>query len=210
MPRLISSGFEPAVTLRRPSRMMACASTVAVVVPSPAMSLVFDATSFTSCAPMFSKTSGSSISFAIVTPSLVIVGDPNFLSRTTLRPFGPRVTFTASARMLAPRSSARRACSSKTSCLAAMLLLYSSRDAAHDCEHVLFRNDEVVFTVELDFRARVFRKDNPVAGLDGGRHGGAVVEHAARANGENHAFLGLLFGRVRQKDAAGALFLLLH
>jgi len=31
-----------------PSRMIACASTVAVVVPSPAMSLVFDATSLTS------------------------------------------------------------------------------------------------------------------------------------------------------------------
>ncbi len=120
MPRLISSGLEPAVTLRRPSRMMAWASTVAVVVPSPAMSLVLDATSLTSCAPMFSNVSGSSISLAMVTPSLVIVGEPNFLSRTTLRPLGPRVTFTASARMLAPRSSARRAFSSNTSCFAAM------------------------------------------------------------------------------------------
>ena len=38
---------------------------------------------------MFSKGSSSSISLAIVTPSLVIVGAPYFLSRTTLRPFGP-------------------------------------------------------------------------------------------------------------------------
>ena len=121
MPCLISSGLLPAVTLRRPSRMIACASTVAVVVPSPAMSLVFDATSLTSCAPMFSNTSGSSISLAIVTPSLVIVGEPNFLSSTTLRPFGPSVTFTASARMFAPRSSARRALSSNTSCFAAIV-----------------------------------------------------------------------------------------
>ena len=83
MPRLISSGFEPAVTLRRPSRMIACASTVAVVVPSPATSLVAVATSRTSCAPWFWKTSSTSISRAIVTPSLVIVGAPNFLSRTT-------------------------------------------------------------------------------------------------------------------------------
>jgi hypothetical protein len=48
-------------------------------------------------APMFSSGSFRSISLATVTPSLVMVGEPNFLSRTTLRPFGPRVTFTASA-----------------------------------------------------------------------------------------------------------------
>ncbi|MDD4494645.1 MAG: formate--tetrahydrofolate ligase, partial [Eubacteriales bacterium] len=34
--------------------MIACASSVAVVVPSPATSFVFVATSLTSCAPMFS------------------------------------------------------------------------------------------------------------------------------------------------------------
>jgi hypothetical protein len=39
----------------------------------------------------------SSISFATVTPSLVMVGEPNFLSITTLRPLGPSVTLTASA-----------------------------------------------------------------------------------------------------------------
>ncbi len=55
---------------------MAWASTVAVVVPSPATSDVLDATSFTICAPMFSKRSSSSISLATVTPSLVMVGAP--------------------------------------------------------------------------------------------------------------------------------------
>ena len=54
MPRLIPIGFEPAVTLRSPSRKIASASTVAVVVPSPAISDVFVATSRTICAPMFS------------------------------------------------------------------------------------------------------------------------------------------------------------
>jgi len=49
----------------------------------PATSLVAVATSRTSCAPWFWKTSSTSISRAIVTPSLVIVGAPNFLSRTT-------------------------------------------------------------------------------------------------------------------------------
>ena len=59
-----------------PSRMNACASTVAVVVPSPALSEVLDATSFTICAPMFSNASESSISLATDTPSLVMVGAP--------------------------------------------------------------------------------------------------------------------------------------
>ena len=90
MPRLRPIGLAPAVTLRRPSRKMAWASTVAVVVPSPAMSEVLDATSFSIWAPMFSYGSFSSISLATVTPSLVIVGLPNFLSMTTLRPFGPQ------------------------------------------------------------------------------------------------------------------------
>src|SRR5713226_8846287 len=87
---------------------MAWASTVAVVVPSPATSDVLLATSLTIWAPMFSSASFSSISFATVTPSLVIVGEPNFLSRMTLRPLGPRVTFTASAKLLTPRRIAWR------------------------------------------------------------------------------------------------------
>ena len=47
---------------------------VAVVVPSPATSLVFWATALTSLAPMFSNGSGRSISLQTVTPSLVTVG----------------------------------------------------------------------------------------------------------------------------------------
>ena len=76
---------------------MASASTVAVVVPSPATSDVLVATSLTIWAPMFSIGSLSSISLATVTPSLVTVGEPNFLSMMTFRPLGPRVTLTASA-----------------------------------------------------------------------------------------------------------------
>ncbi len=99
---------------------MARASTVAVVVPSPATSLVLVATSFASCAPMFSHGSSSSTSFAIVTPSLVIVGGPHFLSSTTLWPLGPSVIATASASLLTPASSERRASSLNFSSLAAM------------------------------------------------------------------------------------------
>src|SRR3974377_2194414 len=47
---------------------MDCASTVAVVVPSPATSEVLEATSRTICAPMFSRGSLSSLSFATHNP----------------------------------------------------------------------------------------------------------------------------------------------
>src|SRR5215213_347758 len=58
-PRLRSIGFMPAATDLAPSRTIAWASTVAVVVPSPATSLVLEATSRTIWAPMFSNLSGS-------------------------------------------------------------------------------------------------------------------------------------------------------
>ena len=54
MPRLSPIGFAPAVTFFRPSRKTAWASTVAVVVPSPATSEVLDATSLIIWAPMSS------------------------------------------------------------------------------------------------------------------------------------------------------------
>ena len=109
IPRFKSIGFMPAATAFKPSFTIACASTVAVVVPSPAASFALDATSFTICAPMFSNLSSNSISRATDTPSLVIVGAPNDLSKITLRPFGPRVTFTASANTFTPLSIFTRA-----------------------------------------------------------------------------------------------------
>src|SRR4051794_16291588 len=89
MPRLRSIGFMPAATDLAPSRTIAWARTVAVVVPSPAASEVLEATSRTIWAPMFSNLSASSISLATVTPSLVMRGAPKLLSSTTLRPLGP-------------------------------------------------------------------------------------------------------------------------
>ena len=103
MPRLSSTGLAPAATLRRPSKISAWASSVAVVVPSPAMSLVLTATDLTSWAPRLAKGSSKSMSRVMVTPSLVTVGPPKALDRTTLRPRGPRVTLTASARVPTPR-----------------------------------------------------------------------------------------------------------
>ena len=121
MPRLRSIGFMPAVTPLAPSLMIAWASTVAVVVPSPASSEVLLATSRSICAPMFSNLSASSISLATVTPSLEMRGAPNDLSSTTLRPLGPSVTLTASARISTPRKSRARASSENLTSLAAMI-----------------------------------------------------------------------------------------
>ena len=104
IPRRIPIGLAPAVTFLIPSRTIACVKTVAVVVPSPAISLVFEATSDTSLAPIFSKWSSSSISLAMVTPSLVIRGEPKDFSKTTLRPLGPKVTLTVFAKMSTPRT----------------------------------------------------------------------------------------------------------
>ena len=91
------SGRSPAAIIFRPSRKMASARTVAVVVPSPATSLVLLAASLTSWAPRFSYGSSSSMSSATVTPSLVTLGEPQPLSSTALRPRGPSVLRTARA-----------------------------------------------------------------------------------------------------------------
>src|SRR3954454_22109018 len=109
MPRRRSIGFAPSSSAVMPSRTSAWASTVAVVVPSPVRSEVLSATSRTSCAPMFLYWSESSISRAIDTPSLVIIGTPVRRSRTTLRPFGPSVTLTVLASSSTPAWSSRRA-----------------------------------------------------------------------------------------------------
>src|SRR5437870_9107630 len=140
---------------------MDSARIVAVVVPSPATSDVLDATSRTSWAPIFSYGSSSSISFATVTPSLVMVGLPNFLSRMTLRPLGPSVAFTAFANFSIPRSRVCRALSSNCSCLAAIsfLLLRLSDDA----EDVVLAHDQVILIVDFDFGAAVFRDQHLVA-----------------------------------------------
>src|SRR3954447_22140716 len=65
----------------------------------------------------------------MLTPSLVMVGAPHFFSRTTLRPLGPRVTLTASASWFIPRSSPRRASSSKAMIFAMRVLPRTTRDA---------------------------------------------------------------------------------
>src|SRR5690349_23189110 len=100
---------------------------------------------------MFSNLSSSSISLATVTPSLVMRGAPNDLSSTTLRPLGPRVTFTASARILTPCSMRSRASTANLTSLAAISnhsngFNSGSGDHAHD---VGLLHDQELLAVEL-------------------------------------------------------------
>src|SRR4051794_11184078 len=208
MPRLRSIGFMPAATDLAPSRTMDWASTVAVVVPSPARSAVLEATSRTSWAPRFSNLSESSISLATVTPSLVMRGAPNDFSMTTLRPFGPRVTFTASARMSTPRSRRVRASVENLTSLAAMVLMSPSLgDNAHN---VGFFHDQQVFAVDLDLGARPLAEQHLVAFLDVESDDLAVFAARARANRDDFTLLGLFLRGVRDDDAAGGLLFLLE
>src|SRR6204780_5733306 len=166
MPRLMSIGLGPEDTAFKPSRMMAWASTVAVVVPSPASSEVFDATSFTICAPMFSNLSFSSISLATETPSLVTVGAPKLFSSTALRPLGPSVALTAFARMLTPRNMRCRASSLKRTSLAAIVVILQGLFAFNHGHDVFFAHDHEVFALDFHLSAAVLAEQDLVADLD--------------------------------------------
>src|SRR5439155_65290 len=198
-------GFAPAATVRTPSLMIACASTVAVVVPSPATSLVLDATSRTIWAPMFSTVSLSSISLATVTPSLVIVGLPNFLSMTTLRPLGPSVAFTASAMMLTPLSRALRASSSNLSCFGMSRVPPYSRMARTSSSRRMRYSLSSILTSEPEyFPKRILSPAFTSRDLL------ALVGDLPVAHGDHLRLLRLLLGGVGNDDPAPFDLLLLE
>src|SRR5580658_498458 len=159
---------------------------------------------------MFSNLSSSSISLATVTPSLVMRGAPNDLSRITLRPLGPSVTLTALARMSTPRSIFSRASEEKRTSLAAIAfspyefvekILVSGGflgggrafDHAHD---VGLLHDEQLLAVDLDLCAAPLSEQDAVAGLQVERNELAAFIAAAGAHGDDFAFLRLLLGGV--------------
>ena len=74
---------------------IACASMVAVVVPSPASLTVLRAASLSNVAPMFSTGFKRIIESATVTPSFVIIGLPFASSNITHLPLAPNVELTA-------------------------------------------------------------------------------------------------------------------
>src|SRR5258708_57463 len=219
IPRFRSIGFMPAATDLAPSRTIAAASTVAVVVPSPAASADLEATSRTIWAPMFSNLSSSSISLATVTPSLVMRGAPNDLSSTTLRPLGPSVTLTALLRMSTPRSILSRASTPNLTSLAdifCFLEIYEGKrrlsglllgrgkvgENAHD---VALLHDQEFFAIELDLGARPLAEQHPVADLEVDRDQFAGFVAAAWADRRDFPLRGLFLGAVRNVDAASGL-----
>src|SRR5690606_35805203 len=212
MPRLRSMGLKPAATYFRPSWTMAWASTVAVVVPSPALSEVFEATSLTSWAPMFSNLSFSSISLATDTPSLVTVGAPNERSSTTLRPLGPRVVLTALARTFTPRTMRTRASSLNRTCLAAIvsfLRKFVQKLLDHG-EDFFLADDEQLFAIDFHRLAGVLAEQHLVASLQVDRQHFTVFGLLARANGHDFALIRLFGGAVGNDDARGSLALVVQ
>src|SRR5512134_340046 len=202
MPRLSDIGLAPAVTDLRPSRKIACASTVAVVVPSPARSEVLVATSFTIWAPMFSISSSSSTSFATVTPSLVTVGFPNFFSMTTLRPLGPSVTFTASASLSTPFFRRERASVSNSRYFAAIsCVLLLGRGSAELGDDVGLLDEDHFLTIELDLRAAVLPVDDAVPDLQLHRDHFTLLP-PTRTHGDHFALDRLFLGGVGDVEPA--------
>src|SRR5690349_3958163 len=222
MPRFRSIGFMPAATDLTPSRTIAWARTVAVVVPSPARSLVLEATSRTICAPMFSNLSSSSMSLATVTPSLVMRGAPKDFSITTLRPLGPSVTFTAFASVSTPRSIRSRASVENFTSLAAIFLLLSLNDCqlaicsgglpgraglVDHAEKIALLHNQVVLAVDLHLRAGPLAEQHAVSRLDVDRDQLALLIPAARTRGDDLALLRFFLRGVWNDDAAGGLLL---
>src|SRR5205823_2233019 len=221
IPRFRSIGFMPAATDLAPSRTIAAASTVAVVVPSPAASAALEATSRTIWAPIFSNLSSSSISLATVTPSLVMRGAPNDLSSTTLRPLGPSVIFTALLRISTPRSMRSRASTPNLTSLLLMSvvslknvevgsgalrgLLVGGGNVGENAQDVALLHDQELLVVDLDFSARPFAEQHAIADLEIDRDQLAGFVTPARADRGDFA-LGRLFLRgIRNDDAASRL-----
>src|SRR5579863_97393 len=209
MPRLMSIGLRPEATAFRPSRIIACARTVAVVVPSPASSEVLEATSFSICAPMFSNLSLSSISFATETPSFVMVGAPKLFSSTALRPFGPSVALTALARTFTPLNIRWRASSLNLTSLAAIVvtLLLLAFNHGHN---ILLAHHNQFFSVDTHLGAAVLAEENLVADLDVEGTDLTVFENLALADRYDLSLHGL-FGRgIGNHDATWGSTLLLQ
>src|SRR3546814_7422128 len=140
---------------------------------------------------------------------------------TTLRPFGPSVTFTASARMLTPRTMRSRASPPNFTSLVAILryprvVLFGCRSRAgsalpsgHDAHDVRLLHDQVFVAVDLDLGARPLAEQDAVARFDIQRLQPAGLVAGAGADGHHFAFLRLFLGGLGDDDAAEGLRFLL-
>src|SRR5689334_6253879 len=142
-----------------------------------------------------------------------MVGLPNFLSMTTLRPLGPSVTLTAWARTLTPRSRDARASSLSWSCFDMgpfLRRMWAGRElrrrvsGSEDAEDVLLFHDEELLAVDGDVAARVLSEEHAIARLDVERDLLAGFRHAPLADRDDLALLRLFLGAVRNDDGAAA------
>src|SRR5262249_42287005 len=129
---------------------------------------------------------------------------------TTLRPFGPSVTFTEFASVSTPRSMRSRASPENFTSLAAIARSSNVRDQiswarmrsalrSHDHAHnVGLLHDQELLAVELDLGARPLAEQHAVTGATAG------------ADGDDLALLRFLFGAVGNDDAALGFFLRLE
>src|SRR5215469_11813742 len=201
IPCLSCMGLAPAARFFRPSVTIAWASTVAVVVPSPATSFVRVAASLRSCAPIFSNGLSSEISFATVTPSWVTLGAPNFLSRATLRPLGPRVDLTASAKISMPFLSERRASSSNTSCFAIRFNL-SLYYLANNRENVILFENKVFFAIQFKLCAAILSEQDTITFAYINRSAITIIQQTTAAYRNDCSFLRFLFCGIRYDNSA--------
>src|SRR5690606_26871129 len=141
---------------------------------------------------------------------------PKERSSTTLRPLGPRVTFTALARTFTPRTTRARASSPNKTCLAAMLISLNRDNVEKGdlegsiqvSERLLDHRQDLFFTdnqqfvaIDLDGLAGVLAEQNLVANFDVDRQHFAVFGFLARANGQDFTLIGLFSGAIGDDDA---------
>src|SRR5205823_5683293 len=89
---------------------------------------------------------------------------------------------------------------------ASPLLLFAV-GRAHDGEHVLLADDQVLDVLQLELVAGVLRVEHSIADLELHRDLGPVVENSTRPDRLYQALLGLLLGGVGQDDPALGLLL---
>lgn len=71
-----------------------------------------------------------------------------------------------------------------------------------NAKDIVFTQDQMLFAINFDFRARVFAEEDTVADFDVRLGKGAVVQDFAVADSDDFAFNGLFFSSVRNDDAA--------
>src|SRR4051794_31588276 len=129
----------------------------------------------------------------------------------TLRPFGPSVTFTASARMSMPRNMRLRASSPKRTSLAAMCLFLSflrsggfgeRRCAFDNAEQVALLHDQELFAVQLHLGPRPLAEQHAVPGLDVELDEHALLVPCSGPGGDHLALHRLFLDRVGDDDPA--------